>query len=98
MQRMLMLSQVLPLSYSLRTLPERRRRGSGLNGGGVVSGVINLESSGVRAGCTRRSSEESKTQTVLPSAEPLPCCSIRRVDGWQILATKPVDQPIDLAA
>jgi hypothetical protein len=24
--------------------------------------------------------------------------SMRKVDGWQILATKPIDQPIDLAA
>ena len=24
--------------------------------------------------------------------------NIRKVDGWQTLATKPIDQPIDLAA
>jgi putative transposase len=24
--------------------------------------------------------------------------SMRKVDGWQALATKPIDQPIDLAA
>jgi hypothetical protein len=24
--------------------------------------------------------------------------SMRKVDGWQTLATKPIDQPIDLAA
>ncbi len=33
-----------------------------------------------------------KTQTVLPSA------NMRKVDGWQTLATKLIDQPIDLAA
>jgi putative transposase len=49
-----------------------------------------------------------KTQTVLPSAETaamlfwalLACgqISMRKVDGWQTLATKLIDQPIDLAA
>jgi transposase-like protein len=49
-----------------------------------------------------------KTQTVLPSADTaamlfwalLACgqISMRKVDGWQTLATKPIDQPIDLAA
>ena len=49
-----------------------------------------------------------KTQTVLPSADtaattflvPLASAhmSMRKVDGWNMLATKPTDQPIDLAA
>ena len=49
-----------------------------------------------------------KTQTVLPSAETaamLFCAllasgqiNMRKVDGWQTLAIKPIDQPIDLAA
>jgi putative transposase len=49
-----------------------------------------------------------KTQTVLPSAETAAMLfwallaagqiSMRKVDGWQTLATKPIDQPIDLAA
>ena len=49
-----------------------------------------------------------KTQTVLPSAETAAMLfwallasgqiSMRKVDGWQMLATAPVAQPIDLAA
>ena len=49
-----------------------------------------------------------KTQTVLPSADTAGMLfwallasgqiSMRKVDGWQTLATPPVDQPIDLAA
>jgi putative transposase len=49
-----------------------------------------------------------KTQTVLPSADTAAMLfwallasgqiSMRKVDGWQTLATKPSDQPIDLAA
>ena len=49
-----------------------------------------------------------KTLTVLPSADtaamlfwaPLASGQInmRKVDGWQTLATKPIDRPIDLAA
>ena len=49
-----------------------------------------------------------KTQTVLPSADTAAMLFwallasgqiiMRKVDGWQTLATKPVDQPIDLAA
>jgi putative transposase len=49
-----------------------------------------------------------KTQTVLPSAETAAMLfwallasgqiSMRKVDGWQTLATKPLDQPFDLAA
>src|SRR6266702_2182063 len=49
-----------------------------------------------------------KTQTVLPSAETAAMLfwallasgqiNMRKVDGWQTLATKPIDQPIDLAA
>ena len=49
-----------------------------------------------------------KTQTVLPSAATAAMLfwallasgqiSMRKVDGWQTLATPPVDQPIDLAA
>ncbi|MGH7594222.1 MAG: IS256 family transposase [Gemmatimonadales bacterium] len=49
-----------------------------------------------------------KTQTVLPSADTAAMMfwallasgqiTMRKVDGWQTLATKPIDQPIDLAA
>jgi transposase-like protein len=49
-----------------------------------------------------------KTQTVLPSADTAAMLfwallasgqiSMRKVDGWPTLATKPIDQPIDLAA
>jgi putative transposase len=49
-----------------------------------------------------------KTQTVLPSAETAAMLfwallasgqiNMRKVDGWTTLATKPTDQPIDLAA
>jgi putative transposase len=49
-----------------------------------------------------------KTQTVLPSADTAAMLfwallasgqiTMRKVDGWQTLATKPIDQPIDLAA
>ncbi|HEY2684179.1 MAG TPA: IS256 family transposase [Steroidobacteraceae bacterium] len=49
-----------------------------------------------------------KTQTVLPSADTAAMLfwallasgqiNMRRIDGWQTLATKPIDQPIDLAA
>jgi putative transposase len=49
-----------------------------------------------------------KTQTVLLSADTTVMMfwallasgqiSMRKVDGWQTLATKPIDQPIDLAA
>jgi putative transposase len=49
-----------------------------------------------------------KTQTVLPSADTAAMLfwallasgeiNMRKVGGWQTLATKPIDQPIDLAA
>src|SRR6266566_2978254 len=49
-----------------------------------------------------------KTQTVLPSADTAAMLfwallasgqiNMRKVDGWETLATKPIDQPIDLAA
>ena len=49
-----------------------------------------------------------KTQTVLPSAETAAMLfwallaagqiAMRKVDGWQTLATQPIAQPIDLAA
>ena len=49
-----------------------------------------------------------KTQTVLPSAETAAMLfwallasgqiNMRKVDGWQTLATTAIDQPIDLAA
>src|SRR5215207_1564405 len=49
-----------------------------------------------------------KTQTVLPSADTATMLfwallasgqiNMRKVDGWQTLATKPIDQPIDRAA
>jgi len=49
-----------------------------------------------------------KTQTVLPSADTAAMLfwallasgqiNTRKVDGWQTLAAKPIDQPIDLAA
>ncbi len=51
---------------------------------------------------------KGKTQTVLPSADTAAMLfwallasgqiNMRKVDSWQSLATKPVDQPIDLAA
>jgi putative transposase len=57
--------------------------------------------------CTRNSSGGS-TQTVLPSADTAAMLfwallasgqiNMRKVDGWQTLATKPINQPIDLAA
>jgi putative transposase len=59
------------------------------------------------SGCTR-SSRRIKTQTVLPSADTAAMLfwallasgqiNMRKIDGWQTLATKPIDQPIDLAA
>ena len=49
-----------------------------------------------------------KTQTVLPSADTAAMLfwallasgqiNMRKVDGWQTLATRPIDQPIDVAA
>ena len=49
-----------------------------------------------------------KTQTVLPSADTAAMLfwallasgqiNMRKVDGWQTLATTTIDQPIDLAA
>jgi transposase-like protein len=49
-----------------------------------------------------------KTQTVLPSADTAAMLfwallasgqiNMRKVDGWQTLAAKPIDQPLDLAA
>src|SRR5256714_306978 len=49
-----------------------------------------------------------KTQTVLPSADTAAMLfwallasgqiNMRKIDGWQTLATKLIDQPIDLAA
>jgi putative transposase len=49
-----------------------------------------------------------KTQTVLPSADTAAMLfwallasgqiTMRKVDGWQTLAAKPIDQPIDLVA
>ena len=49
-----------------------------------------------------------KTQTVLPSADTAAMLfwallasgqiNMRKVDGWQTLSTKPIDQPIDVAA
>lgn len=61
---------------------------------------------------TKRLHEEFKrrikTQTVLPSAETAAMLfwalmasgqiSMRKIDGWQTLITKPLDQQIDLAA
>jgi hypothetical protein len=53
-----------------------------------------------------RSKRRIKTQTVLPSADTAAMLfwallasgqiSMRKVDGWQTLATKPLDQPFDL--
>jgi putative transposase len=49
-----------------------------------------------------------KTQNVLPSADTAAMLfwallasgqiNMRKVDGWQTIATKPIDQPIDLVA
>jgi hypothetical protein len=54
------------------------------------------------SGCTKR---WIKTQTVLPSADTAAMLfwallasgqiNMRKVDGWQTLATKPIDQPMD---
>jgi hypothetical protein len=59
----------------------------------------------IRRGSLKR---RIKTQTVLPSADIAAMLfwallasgqiNMRKVDGWQTLATKPIDQPIDLAA
>ena len=59
------------------------------------------------SGCMRSSSAD-KTQTVLPSADTAAMLfwallasgqiNMRKIDGWQTLATKPIDQQIDLAA
>ncbi len=56
----------------------------------------------------QRGKRRIKTQTVLPSADTAAMLfwallasgqiNMRKVDGWQTLATKPIDQPIDLAA
>ncbi len=56
----------------------------------------------------QRRTVQDKTQTVLPSADTAAMLfwallasgqvNMRKVDGWQTLATKPIDQPIDLAA
>jgi putative transposase len=53
-------------------------------------------------------SAELKTQTVLPSADTAAMLfwallasgqiNMRKIDGWRTFATKPIDQPIDLAA
>ena len=65
-----------------------------------------------RAAAIERLHEEFKrrikTQTVLPSAETAAMLfwallasgqiSMRKVDGWQTLATQPIAQPIDRAA
>jgi hypothetical protein len=62
--------------------------------------------------CNERLHEEFKrrikTQTVLPSADTAAMLfwallasgqiNMRKVDGWQTLATTTIDQPIDLAA
>jgi len=62
----------------------------------------------VHGHCTRSLTFTRSTQTVLPSADTagmLFCAllasgqiNMRKVDGWQTLSTKPIDQPIDLAA
>jgi putative transposase len=39
-----------------------------------------------------------KTSRVLPSADTAAMLNMRKVDGWQALAAKPIDQQIDLAA
>jgi hypothetical protein len=52
--------------------------------------------------CTRSSNEGSKHRqtaamlfwALLASGQ----INMRKVDGWQTLATKPIDQPIELAA
>jgi putative transposase len=60
------------------------------------------------SGCHEELKRRIKTQTVLPSADTAAMLfwallasgqmNMRKVDGWQTLATKPIDQPIDLAA
>ena len=59
-------------------------------------------------GESRRFKRRIKTQTVLPSAETAAMLFwallasrqivLRKIDGWQTLAIKPIAQPIDLAA
>jgi hypothetical protein len=43
-------------------------------------------------------SEAITPSSCLPSAETAGQISMRKVDGWQTLATEPIAQPIDLAA
>jgi hypothetical protein len=60
------------------------------------------------SGCTRSSNEGSKHRVccllhIVPHAVQGVAClagqiNVRKIDGWQTLATKPIDQPIDLAS
>ena len=60
------------------------------------------------SGCTKEFKRRIETQTVLPSADTAAMLfwallasgqiNMRKIDGWQTLATKPIDRPIDLAA
>ena len=58
------------------------------------------------SGCTRSSNEGSNTDRAAADTAAMLFwalfasgqISMRKVDGWQTLATKPIDQPIDLAA
>ncbi len=80
--------------------------------GGVHRGVERCSLTAVTTNAIERLHEEFKrrikTQTVLPSAETAAMLfwallasgqiNMRKVDGWQTLATRTIDQPIDLAA
>jgi hypothetical protein len=41
---------------------------------------------------------DEKLQRPRYGRRPKSLINMRKVDGWQTLATKPIDQPIDLAA
>jgi putative transposase len=45
-------------------------------------------------GCILTMNGEAANWALLASGQ----INMRKVDGWQTLATKPIDQPIDLAA
>src|SRR5580704_8751746 len=94
--------------------PRRRRQPGGSRRPAVHLHTTSAEPMAERADhqCDRRLHEEFKrrikTQTVLPSAETAAMLfwallasgqiNMRKVDGWQTLSTKLVDQPIDIAA
>jgi len=54
-----------------------------------------LRSSANRPGVADPAAEAAKQAKALLASGQI---NMRKVDGWQSLATKPIDQPIDLAA